>query len=343
MAFRELDLGLNVLHSNIGRLPHPYKLTHAVTYKCNSRCSMCGIWKRKPEKEFSLGEMDEFYRKSNRFNWISITGGEIFLREDIVDVVESISKNCSRLYTLTFPTNGLLTDRIDGCVRDMTSRIRQKIIITVSLDGPPELHDRIRGVPGGWSKAVETFRRLREIRKVEAYFGMTLSAENIGRLDETLASVMEEIPSVKPRDFHLNIAHSSSHFYQNPGADEYPPEAAANEVREFRKKKGWLSPVLFLEQKYLSLVPNYLNSGATPLPCKAASASCFIDPQGTVYPCTMWDKPLGSLRDVGFDLKKLWDTSEFKKTAQDALNKKCPNCWTPCEAYQTILGNLLHL
>lgn len=334
-------MGWNVFRSNFGRLPRPYKLTFAVTYNCNSRCVTCGIWKTKPVNELSTGEIQSFFERNPYFNWVDLTGGEIFLRGDIEEVFDIVIKYSPRLYTLHFPTNGLLPDKIEGVARYVAPKVARKFIATVSLDGPPAIHDEIRGVPGGWGKALETFKRLSGIPGVEVYFGMTLAKDNIGRVDDTIDSVRKEIPSITPRDFHLNIAHTSTNYYQNTGEVEYPKDAAARDVEEFRRKKGFkLNPVFYLEQKYMSLVPEYLSSEKTPLPCKAASVSCFIDPQGTVYPCTMWDKPLGNLRDVDYDLHRLWNTSEFRQTARDALKKKCPNCWTPCEAYQTILGNI---
>jgi MoaA/NifB/PqqE/SkfB family radical SAM enzyme len=342
MVLRELNLGCNVLRSNLGRLPAPYKLTFAVTYRCNSRCTTCGIWKKKPENELSCEEITEFFRKNNHFNWIDLTGGEIFLRPDIEGVFDAVVENSPRLHTLHFPTNGLATDRITEATHSLAKKAESRIIVTVSLDGSPQVHERIRGVLGGFGKAVETFRALSKIPKVKTYFGMTLSRENPGLVEETIASAQNYIPHLSHNDFHVNIAHSSKHYYGDDGAGEYDKKKAETDLADFleRKKGSPLDPVLFLERKYLTLAPKYLQSGATPLPCAAASASCFIDPQGSVYPCTMWDEKIGSLRETDFNLKKIWDNKQTQQTAENAKNKKCPNCWTPCEAYQTILGNL---
>lgn len=340
---KEVSLGLNILKSNICRLDFPYKLTHAVTYNCNGRCTTCNIWKKKPVNELSLEELTRFYRRSNGFNWISLTGGEVFLRQDIVEIVESIVKHCRKLHTLTIPTNGLLTDRIISCVQDMILRTKQRLIITISLDGPPKLHDELRGVPDGWKKTVETFAGLRKLPKVEAYFGLTLSANNVGKLEETISSIREVLPEVTPKDFHMNLIHESPHFYDNVGvSDGYNNEAIILEVRKFKKLKGYrLSPVFFLEQRYLSLIEKYLTSGKCPVDCKAASVSCFIDPEGTVYPCSIWNNKLGNLRDIDYDIKLAWDTQETKEIVAKVSAGNCPNCWTPCEAYQSILGNIL--
>lgn len=322
-------------------MPLPYKLTFAATYKCNSRCTYCGIWKKKPEGELNLDEIREFFQKPNRFNWIDITGGEIFLRDDILEILDTIVASCTRLYNLHFPTNWLLTDKIVGCVERLVQNKPPKLIVTVSLDGPSNLHDKLRGVPGGWEKAVTTFRELKAIAGCEVYFGMTVSNENIGTFSQTLDDVKESISDISAQDFHLNIAHTSEHYYSNSDfKTTLPVEKTVEEIDTFKRLKGFsVNHVFFLEHKYLKNIRNYLTDGKTPLPCKAASVSCFIDPQGIVYPCSTRDKPLGSLRDVDYDLKKIWDSFEFKETAVKARNKEYSNCWTPSEAYQTMLGN----
>jgi hypothetical protein len=36
----------------------------------------------------------------------------------------------------------------------------------------------------------------------------------------------------------------------------------------------------------------------------------------------------------------LWETETRRKRRQDVADENCPHCWTPCEAYPTLLGNL---
>jgi radical SAM protein with 4Fe4S-binding SPASM domain len=98
--------------------------------------------------------------------------------------------------------------------------------------------------------------------------------------------------------------------------------------------------VAFLERRYQRLARTYLSTGRVPLVCQAASASCYITPDGTVYPCIGLSASIGSLRDNGYDLYGLWKSSARARIRQAARTGACPGCWTPCEAYQTILANL---
>ena len=73
----------------------------------------------------------------------------------------------------------------------------------------------------------------------------------------------------------------------------------------------------------------------------ALASSVFVDARWNVYPCSMYDAPLGNLRDAGFDLAPIWESERAVTLQREIAERRCPNCWTPCEAYQTILGNLL--
>jgi len=106
------------------------------------------------------------------------------------------------------------------------------------------------------------------------------------------------------------------------------------------KNGSALHPVKFLEDRYQALIGKYYETGKSPLPCTALSSSCFVDTYWDLYPCSIWDEKVGNLRENGFDLQALWDSHRRKSLRKDVIDENCNHCWTPCEAYPTILGNL---
>ncbi|MFC1705463.1 radical SAM protein [Planctomycetota bacterium] len=336
-----------VLLSNLAALAAPYKLTYAVTYRCNQRCAACHIWKRRSTGELSLAEIDRFFASSKGFSWVDLTGGEVFLRSDIEEIILTIIRRLPDLYMLHFPTNGLLTERILSTVdRVLLEPSRPpRLIVSVSLDGPEELHDRLRGTPGGWRKALATYSALRRMPGVDVYLGMTLSRANMDHIAQTYAAVLEHSPDLTYTDLHVNLMHESPHFYGNVASDLTPSgqdrqrlEAALGDI--LSRRGASLNPVLILERQYLKLIPAYLRSGRSPVQCQALSASCFVDPYGDVYPCAIWDKKLFNLRDVDYSLRRAWTMALIREPRRGIRAGRCPNCWTPCEAYQSILGSL---
>lgn len=102
-------------------------------------------------------------------------------------------------------------------------------------------------------------------------------------------------------------------------------------------------PVRFLEMQYLQNAKKFVKTGVTPKTCKAIQTSCFIDSWGNVFPCIIYSKVLGNLRDNDYDITKILDKQETKRVMKEVMMLKCPNCWTPCEAYQAIMANMFSL
>lgn len=344
MARSLLKLGWRIARSNVTDARLPFKLTLILTYRCQLRCTMCNIWQRRPTDELTVDEIRAFFRKQPRFSWVNVSGGEIFLRSDIQDVFAAITEESRDLYVIDFPTHGQQTERIEAATRQLVGTRVPRIFVTVSVDGPPALHDEIRGVEGSFDKAMETFARLRKIRRrgYRPFLGMTLQAKNVDAFDDLLAAARRRIPDLHAREIHVNLSHESGHYYDNIGLEPLDADRASAAMAAIREHRGTsLHPVAWLERRYQSLADRYLRTGRTPVPCHAAASSIFVDSFGVVRPCTIYDKPLGSLRDHDFDLESLFDAAGIRDVRADIRRGNCPHCWTPCEAYQTLLANLL--
>jgi len=338
------SLAKNILSSNLHRLPFPYKLTLVTTYWCNYKCKTCNIWQRKPENELTLDEFERFFRKSNKFNWIDFTGGEVWIRKDFPDIVELALEHCRNLVLVHFPTNGYMTDQIVRGVERIMRKRPRKLIVTVSTDGDEAVNDEVRGKEGGWKRQIATYQRLHAMDGVQVVLGMTLSSFNADQYDKAFAAAKAVCPWLTPKDYHINVVHESGHYYGNAGSDAIGTRKAtiAEQIRRYRIERGIPKGVVsFLERQYLHNAERYLESGVTPMRCHAAKSSIFVDSWGDVYPCGMYDRKIASLRDHDYDLKAVWDLPETLELQREIWDYKCPQCWTPCEAYQSIFGNLL--
>ena len=139
----------------------PTRVVIDLTRRCNLRCTMCKTWAAHPGHELTPAELRRILGQMPRLNWLDLTGGELFLRRDAIELIEAACAAPS-LGVLHFPTNGWFGDRIlKAAERVGELRPDLDLLITVSLDGPPALHDRIRGQDGSFARAMDTFLRLR--------------------------------------------------------------------------------------------------------------------------------------------------------------------------------------
>lgn len=343
LKFSKINFLRSILLSNFKRLKFPFKLSYAVTYKCNLRCKMCNIWKKIPAKgELNISEISNFFERANRFSWVGITGGEPFLRPDLEEIIDAIIAYCKKLCVVHFATNGQLTDRIVDLTRHIHKRDRKiDIAYTVSIDGPQALHNEIRGAPDAWRKAIDTFKRLKDMGGVNARFGFTISPSNLHSFEETYMSLKEVYPKLKFDDITVNIFQKSSFYYENQNLQSIDNDKLINEINKILKMdKDNGSINNFLRRVYLKLYLKYINTNKCPLKCQALSSTCFLDPYGNLFPCSVYNKRLFDIKDASRDFVNTWNTDYAKRLSYECSNYMCPSCWSPCDAYSAIIGSL---
>lgn len=340
-----------IVRSNLQRLSLPYKLTFAITYKCNQKCRHCNIWKKPERQELELEDFHRFFSSSNEFSWIHLTGGEIFLREDLLEIIRIIFKRAKGLYLLQFPTNGFLTEDIIKTTEKILAIHNKKtpqILVGVSIDGTQEIHDKLRNTGNAWNNAVNTFVELRKMKPLRAYVGMTLSSSNYHSIDKTYLAIKDKCHDFSYDDLNINFLNRSQHYYDNADDDgtkfsQKEIQSSADVIKWILAKRGIpITPSQYLSRTYLKHVENSLKSEPIPFTCQALSASCFIDPYGDIFPCIVWAKKVANIQEADFSLKNAWACEHVKTLRKRICKDECPICWTPCEAYPSMLGRIGH-
>jgi len=87
-VLRSLGLPLTILFMN-----------YVVTWRCNLRCIMCNIWKHPQTNELGISELEDFLRNPllSQLEWIQLTGGEPFMRNDLDEIIRVILTSHPRL------------------------------------------------------------------------------------------------------------------------------------------------------------------------------------------------------------------------------------------------------
>jgi MoaA/NifB/PqqE/SkfB family radical SAM enzyme len=147
--------------------------------RCNCRCVMCDIWKTGQHREFTLAQLESQMEAIERLQvrWVVFTGGEPLMHSNLFALADLLR---GRGVRVTILSTGLLFERF---AREIAGHIDDVI---VSLDGPPEIHDRIRRVPGGFARISEGIRAIQaQNRKFQIGARCTVQKANHAALVDT--------------------------------------------------------------------------------------------------------------------------------------------------------------
>jgi MoaA/NifB/PqqE/SkfB family radical SAM enzyme len=175
----------------------PRQLQINVTYRCNSRCTMCNIWQMEDRPEMDLAQFSQVLQDPlfEGIERLTLAGGEPSLRSDLIPLTEQFINRMSHLKSLTLVTNGLAVERILADSRAMLRLCTEHDInlnISVSLDGLDGVHDEMRNVPGAFARVEKCLLGLKELQSESQgsfWFGVgcVITRKNLYHLRELQA------------------------------------------------------------------------------------------------------------------------------------------------------------
>ena len=172
-----------------GRLP--IGVVYEATMRCNLTCEFCyvgdllnleGEWRQ----EMPIDVLQRAFPPQDGLQ-VSLTGGEIFMRKDILDVMEMFRDKGYTCGYLT--TNGtIINDERAEALAELAAKGFLKHI-SVSIDGPGEVHDLARGVKGTFERTSAGLTRLQAAAKrkgapLRVSINTTVTHESLDVLDQ---------------------------------------------------------------------------------------------------------------------------------------------------------------
>jgi MoaA/NifB/PqqE/SkfB family radical SAM enzyme len=177
----------------------PMGAVYEATMRCNLHCEFCyvgdllnieGEWRQ----ELTLDALRTAFPDHAGFQ-ISLTGGEIFMRKDILSVLGLFREKGYACGYLT--TNGtIISEERAEALADLAATGFLKHI-SVSIDGPGELHDAARGLKGTFERTCAGLRRLQEAARrkhapLRVSINTTVAHESLAALDR-MVEVAEQL------------------------------------------------------------------------------------------------------------------------------------------------------
>jgi len=312
----------------VRKAPLPVNITLSLLYSCNSRCKTCNVY----EKKVSNFTVDEYEKTlaglAETPYWFTLSGGEPFLRKDIVDICKVVYET-SKPGIINIPTNGslfhVIPEKVEQIVRQSPDT---EIIINLSLDEIGESHDKIRGFSDNWRRAMETYRALKELQSYPNFtlgIHTVISNFNVKRFPE----IYKELIKLKPDSYITEIAEERVELGTIDTGITPDFEAYSNAIdfliSETQKTRvnGMAKIARAFRLEYYEMVKKYLLNPTQIIPCYAGVVSAQISPDGHVWPCCIRADSMGNLRDHNYNFEAVWNSASANEIRCSIKSKEC--------------------
>jgi MoaA/NifB/PqqE/SkfB family radical SAM enzyme len=304
-----------------------------VTHRCICRCCMCNIWQIPNDvPDLQLTEWTDLLSSPelSGLREIDITGGEPFLRKDLVELLTWIytakPKRFPELRTVAITTNGLLTERVLDVVAQIIEPMRERridLVLACGMDAAGERHDQIRKYKGAWEKLSATIEKLKALRK--NYSNLILGIKttivplNVRELDQIAAFAQEN---------ELFTIISPCIITPNRFGNVDLKEELTFSEDDLKDIVSFYKGPSFAWSGHRQAMLQYLETGKMKKPCSAGFNTVFVRHTGDVFPCPLIPTVLGNIKEV--NLGELLSSSTAVKFRQHiGAYPTCKVCTEP--------------
>ena len=304
----------------------PYKLLINLTNNCNSKCEFCDIWKEKDfEGEITLSDIISIFdNMESSLVWLALSGGEVTLVKYIDSMLVEAKKRCKNLKIISFTTNGLLPEK----AIKLSEKIIENgfdLVVTISLDGDEELHDRLRGVPGNYIKCISLYEELKK-KGINVNYGITVSNANSSYIREAYHRMRHSIKAI-------TFVHDGGIYKKSNEVDK---KSILESMRYICQQYAVDSISEIIEHIHIKIAVYFLVSKEEKniVPCEVITTSIHVMSNGDVHPC-MYLESLGNIKNER--VSEMIFNENTNNILQSIRENKCPHCWMNCYSPYSIM------
>jgi len=316
------------------------KPNYAIVYidgRCNMNCGFCfhAAVNARKTPVMSAEKWGNVFKRAKSLLHVTITGGEPFIRKDFVEIISSIILS-SGVPRVSINSNGFYKERIIKFLPELIKKFKDtEFTLSISIDGPEEIHDKVRVFNGAYKTALETLELMSPYRKYRNFFlklSSVLTKDNVSFMRNFL-----EVTSKWDIDFHeLILIRDVPVEEQLAVKDEFKK---LNELQNMRASKSFresFNGKLF--KKLYTETLKKIDNNKVFSPCVAGGRFVEIFPDGVVRGCEiekLWDvSKIGTVNDNNLDIVDVINSQEAKKFQK--LAKKCTCTFECASAINTV-------
>ncbi len=310
------------------RKRYPRVIQLPITYRCNSRCVMCNIWKMDWSNEMDLHNFKTAL-KSNLFKKVvavGINGGEPSFVKQLPEYTDAILQ-LPKLKSLNIISHGFNQKMLLPKLKDIYARCRKagiKFHVSISLDGIGEIHNKVRGL----DIFKITSSTINEINNNRTEYcdsfdcGCTVIQQNVDYLKELDAYCKSKGVKIK---YRLGI--SNKRIESNKILDEFSVfnKQGAQSAKEFFYTRIGVEKSLYNKFKYFAIYYFLQNNySGRLLGCMWKDNGVTLDSRGNLYYCAVESERIGNI--LTDDGEKVFFSKKNITYRKSIVDNKCNTC-----------------
>jgi AdoMet-dependent heme synthase len=319
-----------IVSKNYEELPSPPFLILFINSICNQKCEHCFYWESLNRRDDLTGEeLVKLSESLGRIENLNLSGGEPFLRPDFAEVCRQFIRR-NKVRQIYVPTNSYFKEKM---IKQISSTLEESelelFVVEMSLDGLGEFHDKFRGSPNSFKKAMETYDALEKLqekdKRLRIHAISTATAVNMNEIKRLTTYLYDRCPRMD----HHNLAIMRG--------DPLNPGLTGPDLKEYRALYDYIRSLWLPreEGRFGGIVEPMLQHAkvrsiemqAQYVPCKAGVLSAVVYANGDVSVCEL-HKPLGNLRQQSFF--EIWNSEAAKQRRKSVA---CKECWCTTEVF----------
>lgn len=344
--FSPIRHSLSIVHKS-----RPVHLTLFLTRRCNARCPFCFYLQSNSSDQTESGELnyDELKKLSlslNNLLWLAFSGGEIYLRKDLVEISQLFYERNKPIFML-YPTNGLMPELIKKRTEQILQRCENSVIaVKLSVDDLFDRHDKLRDTPGSFNKTMQTYEMLGELVDKYSNFELGINTVFCSANQDNMRNII---------DFVRGLDHISTHTISLVRGDLIHQGFKSVDLQKYQQATDYLASNTQDKQDNIyrfkgarlkaaqdiiqrRLIFRTMQEKERLIPCYAGTTNLVVSETGDVYPCEIRSDSFGNVRDHDYDLGQVIKSQAAQKIMDSIKRKQC-YCTHECNFMTNILLN----
>ena len=322
-AIQRVVRHVRITRQNYRDLPSPPFLILFINSICNQKCEHCFYWRNLNRRDdLSKEEIFALSRSLGRVENLNLSGGEPFLRPEFGEICRQFIRQ-NKVRQIYVPTNGYFADRT---IKQITETLKEKeldlFVAEISLDGLGEFHNKFRGSPGAFDKAMATYDALAQLQdqdpRLRIHAISTATGVNMDEIRRLTTFLFERCPRMD----HHNLAMIRG--------DRKNPSLEGPSLAEYQRLYEYVRRLWAPREvgRYGSIVEPMLQWAKSRtaarreqvIPCRAGVLNAVVYSNGDVSVCET-HAPLGNLRERTFP--EIWNSAEAQALRKSIAAREC--------------------